>query len=271
MPIIPVHSFDDPQLSDFRVVADHDALRERGLFVAESRLVVRALLGNPRFRTRALLLTSASLDNVAPHLAAHGPDVPVYVGSAALMAGVVGYNVHRGCLALAERADEASEDGWVESARGARLAVVLEDVGNPDNIGGVFRNAAAFGAPLVLLSPRCGDPLYRKAVRVSIGATLRVEYAVIADWPAGLERLRSAGVSIVALTPASPAVDIADFAARAPERVALLLGAEGSGLSAEALRLADVRVRIPMTPGTDSLNVATAAAVALHRLARMRT
>ena len=149
----------------------------------------------------------------------------------------------------------------------ARRVVVLEDVGNPDNIGGIFRNALALGAECVLLSPRCCDPLYRKAIRVSIGATLRLVFAYIDDWPEGLERLRAAGLTLVALTPEATATDIAELASRQPQRVALLLGTEGPGLSGAAKARADVRVRIPLAPGTDSLNVATAAGIALHRVA----
>lgn len=267
MPILPVESIEDPRLSDFRDVGDHDRLRERGLFVAESRIVVSDLLSNARFRTRSLLLTRTSLERM--RLADCRHDLPVYVGSPALMASIVGYHVHRGCLAIGERPSHALDEDWLAVARTARLVVVLEDVGNPDNIGGVFRNAAAFGVPLVVVSPRCGDPLYRKAIRVSIGATLRLPFAEVTDWPGGLERLRSIGLSLVALTPDPTAVDIDHFADRASGRLAVLLGSEGTGLTAAALQLADARVRIPMAPGTDSLNMSAAVAIALHRLARL--
>ena len=130
-----------------------------------------------------------------------------------------------------------------------------------------FATRWRFGAKCVLLSPRCCDPLYRKAIRVSIGATLRLAFAYIDDWPAGLERLRAAGLTLVALTPDATATDIAELASHQPQRVALLLGTEGLGLSDAAKTQADVRVRIPLAPGTDSLNVATAAGIALHRLA----
>ena len=144
---------------------------------------------------------------------------------------------------------------------------MLEDVGNPDNIGSIFRNAAAFGAECVLLSPNCCDPLYRKAIRTSIGATLRIPFGNIDDWPGGLSRLRDAGLTTTALTPNPDAEDIEDFVADMPPRVALLLGTEGPGLSGGATARADRRVRIPIAPAIDSLNVATASGIALHRMA----
>ena len=144
---------------------------------------------------------------------------------------------------------------------------MLEAVANADNVGGIFRNAAAFGAGAVLLSPACCDPLYRKAIRTSMAAVLRVPFARCDDWPQDLVRLRDRGFRIVALTPREPAAMLADFAARPrPERVALLAGTEGAGLSAAAEQLADERVRIPIESAVDSLNVAVAVGIALHAL-----
>ena len=266
MPVVPVDDVDDPRLADYRTVSDPLLLRERGVFVAESRLVVRELLAHPRFETRSLLVTEAALQSLGDLLDPRDDDLPIYVGARQFLHRIAGFDVHRGCLALGTR-PARSADLSLAQLPAARRVVVLEDVGNPDNIGGIFRNALAFGADCVLLSPRCCDPLYRKAIRVSIGATLRLPFAYVDDWPEGLARLRAAGLTVVALTPDATATDIAELASRQPGRVALLLGTEGPGLSAAAEAAADVRVRIPLAQGIDSLNVATAAAIALHRLA----
>ena len=266
MPVVPVDDVDDGRLIDYRTVSDPLLLRERGVFVAESRLVVRELLAHPRFETRSLFVTEVALESLSDLLEARDDDLPIYVGARQFLHRIAGFDVHRGCLALGLRPARLA-DVSLPQLPAARRVVVLEDVGNPDNIGGIFRNALALGAECVLLSPRCCDPLYRKAIRVSIGATLRLVFAYIDDWPEGLERLRAAGLTLVALTPEATATDIAKLASRQPQRVALLLGTEGQGLSGAAKARADVRVRIPLVPGTDSLNVATAAGIALHRLA----
>ena len=266
MPVVPVDDVDDRRLTDYRTVSDPVLLRERGVFVAESRLVVRELLAHPRFETRSLLVTQAALESLGDLLEARDDDLPIYVGARQFLHRIAGFDVHRGCLALGIRPARLA-DVSLPQLPAARRVVVLEDVGNPDNVGGIFRNALAFGAECVLLSPLCCDPLYRKAIRVSIGATLRLAFAYIDDWPAGLERLRAAGLTLVALTPDATVTDIAELASHQPQRVALLLGTEGPGLSAAAKTRADMRVRIPLAPGTDSLNVATAAGIALHRVA----
>jgi tRNA G18 (ribose-2'-O)-methylase SpoU len=173
----------------------------------------------------------------------------------------VGFDFHRGCLAAGDRPGDIP----LESLLAARVLVVLERVTNPDNVGAVFRSALAFGAGGVVLSRGSADPLYRKAIRVSMGATLRVPFARLEEWPTPLARLGAAGFTIVALTPAA-VLDIAELGR--PERVALLLGAEGDGLGAAARACADVEVAIRMAPGANSLNVATAAAIGLHRLGR---
>jgi tRNA G18 (ribose-2'-O)-methylase SpoU len=151
-------------------------------------------------------------------------------------------------------------------ANGASRLVILEDVTDADNVGAVFRNAAAFGADGVLLSPRCCDPLYRKAIRTSMGAALQVRFARFEDWPSGLSDLRAAGFQIVALTPNRDAVDLATIDRRSFRRVALLVGNEGAGLQQGTEALTDLRATIRMRPGHDSLNVATAAAIAMHRM-----
>jgi tRNA G18 (ribose-2'-O)-methylase SpoU len=270
VPVVEVTGTGDPRLADYRNVPDPDLLRSRGLFIAEGRHVVRRLLASPRFRTRSLLLTPAALAGLAGVPLA--PDLPVFVVSQEAMNAVTGFNMHRGCLAAGERPAPVP---WEAAAAGARLVVVLERVANADNVGSIFRNAAAFGAGAVLLGPACADPLYRKAIRTSMGAALQVPFAWMEDWPGDLARLKASGFGLWALSPDRQAVPLRDAVAQhrlvaqpvsAADRIALLAGHEGEGLSDGALAAADVLVRIPMARGVDSLNVATAAAIALYAI-----
>lgn len=269
MPTVAVDNPDDPRLQDYRDVPDPVLLRERGLFAAESRLVVRTLLQHPRLRARSLLVTEAALASLTDVLSTQADDLPIFVGTQPFLRQIVGFRVHRGCLALGERAAPLSDSQLAPLAT-ARRIVVLEHVGNPDNVGSIFRNATAFGAECVLLDPHCCDPLYRKAIRTSLGATLRLPYGEIMDWPHGLSRLRELGYTTVGLTLDPDATALSAFAMAAPPRVALVLGAEGAGLSDVAAAGVDCRVRIPMTAGVDSLNVATASGIALYALAHGR-
>lgn len=269
----PIEAIDDPadpRVADYRDLRDPGGRRDAGVFIAESRSVVRRLLAS-RFRTRSILLTAPALESLGDALAARGERLPVYVTSHEVVRRIVGFDFHRGCLAAGERG-AAAEPGTLTSPAGSRLLVVLEALANPDNVGGVFRNAMALGADGVLLSPGCADPLYRKAIRVSAGGTLAVPFAPLADWPGGLAGLRAAGFTLVALTTRRDAVDVATFGTTrpVPARVAVLLGNEGAGLSRDARAAADVEVTIPMARGVDSLNVATASGIALERLARRR-
>ncbi len=261
VPVFEVTGTGDPRLSDYRKIPDPDLLRSRGLFIAEGRQVVRRLLAAPRFRVRSLLLTPAAragLADLLPHVA----DVPVFVVTQDAMNAIAGFNIHRGCLAAGERPAPAR---WEDLAAAARVLVVLEGVANADNVGGIFRNAAAFGADAVLLGPSCADPLYRKAIRTSMGAALQVPFASMEDWPADLRRLKALGFGLWALTPSFEAR--LPWQVRRPARLALVVGHEGEGLSPAALEAADARVRIPIAVGVDSLNVATAAAIALYEVA----
>ncbi len=258
----------DPRVQDYRLVAAPRAIEAAGLFVAEGRLVVGRLLEASARPGRwfgaavSVLLSPAAFARMAPLVAAH-PDVPVFVVPQPVMDAVVGFNIHRGCLALARRPPvPALSREMVESAS---RVVVLEGVNNPDNIGGVFRSAAALGADLVVLGPSCGDPLYRKAVRTSMGAAFAVPYARSEPWPGALARLRDAGLLVAALTPDTDALPLPTLKP-GPRRFALLAGAEGSGLSEAALAAADVRVTIPMRGRVDSLNVSTAVAIALYHV-----
>ena len=254
---------DDPRLDDYRHVVDHDALTGRGLFVAEGRLVVDRLIAHQPHRVRSLLLSPAAAEAMATVTGDAPPDLPVFVVPQADMNAIVGFNIHRGCLALAERPAVATVDA-LDLAALTRL-LVLEGVNNPDNVGGLFRNAAALGVSAVVLGPHCGDPLYRKAIRTSMAAVLTLPWVQAGAWPDTLGRIRAAGLPVIACTPSPRAVSI--YEAVLPLRAAVLVGAEGPGLTAEALAQADVQVRIPMHGAMDSLNVATAAAVVLSALA----
>ena len=262
--ITPIRDPGDPRLDDFRDLSAADRRPDRpggrGLVIAEGVLVVRRLLASP-YPLRALLGVPRRLAELAADTA--GLLVPAYEADADTMAAVVGFHLNRGVLAVADRAAPPQLEALL---RGARVLAVLEGVNDHENLGALFRNAAALGVDGVLLGPRCADPLYRRSVRVSMGHVLRVPFLELPEpWPGALDVLRRAGLRIAALTPAADAVPLRREAIGG-ERVALLLGAEGPGLSAAALAAADVRVRIPMSDGVDSLNVATAAAVAFHTL-----
>ena len=264
VPIERVSSAGDARLAVYRGVADPELARTGGYFIAEGRLVVRRVIEDGRYRVRSLLVNDAAAVQLADALstvAAAG--APIYVGAPAIFAGLTGFNVHRGCLALVDRPAPKAVD---EVIAGASTVVVLDGVANADNVGGAFRNAAAFAADAVVLGPASCDPLYRKAIRTSMGSVLRVPFAAGA-WPGALERIRDAGFTIVALTPRAPSVPLAAFARRGrPARIALVAGAEGEGVSPEVERVAACRVRIPIADDVDSLNVGVAIGIALYEL-----
>lgn len=260
--VIDVDSPADPRLDDFRDLTTADRRPDRpggrGLVIAEGEVVVRRLLRSP-YPIRSLLGVPRRIVALADDL----PDtVPCYRTSADVMATVVGFHLNRGVLAVADRAPKPSVDDLVA---GARVLAVLEGVGDHENLGSIFRNAAGLGVSGVLLGPGCADPLYRRSVRVSMGNVLRMPFTTVTDWPGALYRLRDNGFRVLALTPADDAVPLHTVAA-AGRRTAVLLGAEGPGLTADALAAADARVCIPMADDVDSLNVATAAAIAFHTL-----
>ena len=252
---------EDPRLIDYREIRDAERRRQSGTFIAEGREVVRRLLRTRRYAIRSALVTPPALAALGPALAAGG--VRTYLVRQDIVKAIVGIEFHHGCLVVGERGTEAAPEAALAEAAG-KSVVVLEDLGDASNVGAMFRNALAFGAGGVFLSPGTADPLYRKSIRVSAGAVVALPFARLVDWPRDLGRLREAGYTLLALTPRADAVAIA--AHPRPRRAALLLGTEGRGLSAEALALADLHVRIPMAPEMDSLNVATAGAVALHWL-----
>jgi tRNA G18 (ribose-2'-O)-methylase SpoU len=259
----------DPRVADYRDMAEPELVRSRGLFVAEGRLVVRRLIEEGRYRLRSVLVNDASYRGLEITLASAGERVPVYLCATADFLGITGHDLHRGCLALVERPTTLTAGGILDAvtSKPRAMVVVLEAVTNADNVGAVFRNAVALGADAVLLSPACCDPLYRKAIRTSMAATLRLPFARVEQWPDGLEAMRASGFTIVALTPRDPSITLGLFAdAPRPARIALLIGSEGPGLTPAAEAAADLRVRIPIAPGCDSLNLAVAAGIALYCL-----
>ena len=258
----------DPRVAAYRDLPRLDSQVPEGCFVAEGSLVVRRLLEAGRFRVRSILTTETTLPRLRAQLA-DGLDAPLYVAPAGMLRAIAGYDFHRGCIALAEKGAETPPAAVIDPA-GPRRLVALEEIADPDNVGAIFRNAMGLGAQGALLSPGATDPLYRKTIRASAGATLCLPHARIGDWPAGLWRLREAGYTLIALTPDEDAVDVVEMGRTrpVPERMALVLGTEGPGLSAAVRGGCDLRVRIAMAPGLDSLNVAVASAIALHRLLR---
>ncbi len=269
MRVEPIEQLDDPRIALYRNVKDSALRAERGLFVVESRLCVRRLISASDFRVCSVLLTEVALEALGDALAQLGNDTPVYLASPQLLEQLVGYHLHRGCIALAHRGAEHSLRDLLQSQ--ARLLVGLERIANPENVGNVFRNAMAFGADGVLLSRDCADPLYRKAVRVSMGGTLLTRFGFVESWPGAIAQLRAAGFATLALSTDSTAIDLEalDGEALATQRIALLLGAESDGLDRDTVAAADWRLRIPMARGVDSLNVATAAGIALHHCFRL--
>jgi tRNA G18 (ribose-2'-O)-methylase SpoU len=261
-----IQSVGDPRLALYRTVRDGELVRSAGLFVAEGRHIVRRVIESGRHRVQSILVNEAALHDLEPSFAQLGADVPIFVGDAKELAATAGYDVHRGCLALVVRPEPASIDAVMAEAT---LIAVLEGVANADNVGGIFRNAAAFGAGGVLLTSTCCDPLYRKAIRTSMGATLQVPFAYIGagDWPLVLAQVEAAGFTTVALTPRLPSDTLDAFAARPRSvRLALIVGTEGAGLTPAVAAAAHHRVRIPISDAVDSLNVAVAAGIVMSRL-----
>ena len=253
----------DPRLDDFRDLNSVDRRPDlpsgKGLVIAEGVLVVQRMLAS-RFTPRALLGTDRRLAELGADL--HGVSAPYYRVEADVMAEAVGFHLNRGVLASASRAAELSVAHVLD---GARTIAVLEGVNDHENLGSIFRNAAGLGVDAVIFGSGCADPLYRRAVRVSMGHALLVPFARAARWPADLHVLRDAGFRLLAMTPDEGAPRLADaMDGLADGKVAILVGAEGPGLQEHTMRASDVRVRIPMARGTDSLNVATAAALAFY-------
>ncbi|OYX36302.1 MAG: RNA methyltransferase [Caulobacterales bacterium 32-69-10] len=258
--IIPITDPADPRIAAYHQVRERDLVGREGLFVAEGEVVLRTLVRDGRHGIASVLLADKRAAGLADLIAALPADTPVYTAGQAVLDGIVGFHIHRGILALGRRAPELSAEDLLRQAGPRALVVVLFGVGNHDNMGGLFRNAAAFGADAVLLDPTCCDPLYRKAIRVSVGAALTTPFARIDGDPLAL--LERCGFAALALSP-SGATPLARL--KRPDRVAVLLGAEGPGLPAELMARA-ATVSIPMAGAFDSLNVATTSGIVLHHL-----
>ncbi|MGW3990084.1 TrmH family RNA methyltransferase [Streptomyces sp. NPDC004830] len=266
--LITVEDPDDPRLRDYTGLTDVELRRRRepaeGLFIAEGEKVIRRA-GDAGYAMRSMLLSAKWVDAMRDVI--DEAPAPVYVVAPELAEQVTGYHVHRGALASMQRKPLPTPDGLL---RTARRVVVMESVNDHTNIGAIFRSAAALGMDAVLLSPDCADPLYRRSVKVSMGAVFAVPYARLDTWPQDLRQVREAGFTLLALTPDERARSLDEVAPHTLDRVALMLGAEGDGLSPRALGAADAWVRIPMSHGVDSLNVGAAAAVAFYAVATGR-
>jgi len=264
--VVPVDDPTDARLRDYLDLTDVELRRRRepadGLFMAEGEKVIRRALA-AGYVMRSLLLEDKWLASL--HDVVAGFDGPVYVGARPVLAEVTGYDVHRGALAAMDRRPLPSV---AEVLEGARRIAVLEDVNDHTNIGAIFRSAAGLGMDAVLVTPRCADPLYRRSVKVSMGAVFSVPWTRLASWPADIALLRAAGLAVLALTPDASAVPIDELPRHVRASAALILGAEGPGLQPRTLAEVGTRVRIPMSAGVDSLNVGAAAAVAFYALSR---
>ena len=265
--VIDITDPDDSRVDDFRNLNSIDRRPDlpsgKGLVIAEGVLVVQRMLAS-RFTPYAFLGTDRRLAELGGGLADSG--APFYRVSSEVMAEVVGFHLNRGVLGVARRAPELTA---AEVITGAHTVAVLEGVNDHENLGSIFRNAAGLDVDAMIFGAGCADPLYRRAVRVSMGHALLVPFAQTQRWPGDLELLRDNGFQLLAMTPDPQACTLADaMSARSGQKVAVLVGAEGPGLTETAMRASDIRVRIPMSRGTDSLNVATAAACAFYERIR---
>ena len=263
MPIIEIDSLDDPRLTDYSHQTDVALKKaqgtEHGLYIAESALVLERAL-RAGHQPRSVLALGTALEDAR---ALVGDHVPIFHGPPELLEQLTGYLLHRGLIASMHRPALPSIETLLTDAR---RIVILENVADPTNVGAIFRSVAGIGADAVLVTPRCSDPFYRRAIRVSMGTVLQVPWTRLGDWPSARAALTASGFHVAALALAPGAVDLRQFAVGAPQRVALVLGEEGYGLTGEALDAADSVVQIPMAHGIDSLNVAATAAVAMYAL-----
>ncbi|MDO5495245.1 MAG: RNA methyltransferase [bacterium] len=270
---VRIESADDPRVVEYTGLTDV-ALRRRiepehGIYLAESSNVIRRAV-EAGHQVRSFLMAPRWLDSMADvieEVRAGGADVPVYVAPEDLLRQITGFHLHRGAIASMNRPPLLSVEEVLAGARGgegARRVLVLEDIVDHTNVGAAIRSAAALGVDAVLVTPRCSDPLYRRAVRVSMGTVFQLPWTRIDPWPAGIDVLRSLGFTVAALALSDDSVSLDELAASPPEKLALVLGTEGDGLSHRTVVSADVVVRIPMDHGVDSLNVAAAGAVAFY-------
>ena len=269
MPLVMVDDLDDPRLADYRHLREPNVRarveRNAGIFTVEGWLSLEALVESPYVMRSALV----AAQHAARAQSIVDPAVPIYAIAESALEHVTGVHFHRGIVGVAARPAPVTADAVLD---GARRILILEGVNDYENLGALFRNASAFGVDAVLLDPTTADPFYRRATRVSLGHVLRVPFARVEPdaWPTILSDLRHDGMTVLALTPAADATPLGTVLEQVSDHVAVLVGAEGPGLSSEAITSADHRVRIPMTPGTDSVNVATSAAIALAALYQLQ-
>ncbi|WP_422936511.1 TrmH family RNA methyltransferase [Sinomonas sp. P47F7] len=265
MSVVWIDGAGDPRVADYTHLTDVHLRKVRepaeGLYIAESSRVLRRALAAGH-RPRSFFLADKWLEGLGDVLEAH-PDVPAFVGAPELLEEITGFHLHRGAMAAMHRPAPVPVESLLADAR--RVAV-LEDITDHTNVGAIFRSAAALGVDAVLVTPRCGDPLYRRSIRVSMGTVFQVPWARLDEWPAGVETLRDLGFTVAAMELTEDAVDLDALAARDVERLALVLGTEGAGILPETLDAVDLAVKIPMRAGVDSLNVAAASAVAFWEL-----
>ena len=262
--LVSISDLADPRLADYAHLTDVALKKsggEHGLYLAESLLVLQRALRAGHV-PRSILALGSSVEEALEATAAF--DVPVFAGPPELLEQLTGYLLHRGLIASMHRPELPSVSSLLATSQ---RVVILENVVDPTNVGAIFRSVAAIGADAVLVTPRCSDPFYRRAIRVSMGTVLQVPWTRTGDWDALRAQLAAADFHVAALALTDDAVDLRAFAASAPKRVALVLGTEGDGLTPEAIAAADTVVQVPMRHGIDSLNVAAAAAVAMYALA----
>jgi tRNA G18 (ribose-2'-O)-methylase SpoU len=264
MHLIPIDDPADPRVAAYREIRERDLVGRQGRFVAEGKVVLEALLSSQRFEAESALVLQNRLVGLGEVLGKAVRDMPVYVASGAVMDRIAGFPIHRGILAIGRRAALPRAEDLLDALPGRAFVLVLVGIANHDNVGAIFRNAAAFGAHAVLLDRSCCDPLYRKAIRVSTGSVLSLPYAIFDDTAALAALLAGRGVGAFAMSPGGR-TDLR-LAPRC-ERTALYLGTEGTGLP-EAVLARMSTLRIAMADGFDSLNVAAASAVALHHFLR---
>jgi len=260
--IVRIDDSDDPRIAAYRDIRERDLVGREGRFVAEGKVVLNVLFQARRFEVESLLVLENRLGGLADLLPLLPDVVPCYVASSAVMDRIAGFHMHRGILAIGRRGVPENLAGLLAGLPDHALVVALAGIANHDNMGSIFRNAAAFAADTIVMDPTCCDPLYRKAIRVSVGAALKVPFAFADSLDAMVSELAGAGFGILALSPRG-GIDMRDVTPA--RRTALLLGSEGHGLP-EALMARLKTARIPMSPDFDSLNVAAASAIALHRL-----
>ncbi len=265
MEIIRIESPEDPRIAGFRDIRERDLTGRQGLFVAEGEVVLRVLTSTHALcRPHAVLLAENRIEGLMDALAGLADDVPVYSAGQGVLDAIAGFPLHRGILALGRKPAPIPLDQVIAGLGEEALIVLACGIGNHDNMGGIFRNAAAFGADAVLLDARCCDPFYRKAIRVSVGAVLRTPMVPGLEPIAAVEALKAAGFRVLAMTPSA---DLTLDVATPGGRVAIVLGPEGPGLEAAVIaRCQPVGIR--MSGGFDSLNVAVAGGIALHHFAR---